>query len=262
MYETENLIYVQLQKTGSTHIAKMLAEILNGSAPKDGPGKHSRATQAQINSGKTILASIRNPWDWYVSLWTFGCIGKGGLRNQALQKTQPEWGNSYTDWERVYSNKNDTDLFREWLRMVFNPTNAALIRYGPQKVWIPENVGFMTYRYARLCWQENPSLKSSKPSKELPDLLDVDALNCYVHDFIRLDQLEEDLCRVINTFRPLGPKEERRIHTAEPTNSSQRSHPLSLYYDQESIEAVRTHDALIIEKFGYKPPLAPHVNTP
>ena len=39
MYETEQLIFVQMQKTGSTHIAKILAEIFKGPPSKRRQGE-------------------------------------------------------------------------------------------------------------------------------------------------------------------------------------------------------------------------------
>jgi hypothetical protein len=75
MFITDKLIYIQMPKTGSTHIALLLSQIFDGKEAE----KHIAASKDQINSGVYLLSSIRNPWDWYLSLWTFGVQGNGSL---------------------------------------------------------------------------------------------------------------------------------------------------------------------------------------
>ena len=71
-----------MQKTGCTHIASLLSRLFDG----EQIGKHNAASDNQINSDAYFLSSIRNPWDWYLSLWTFGVQGNGGLMHRLTNK--------------------------------------------------------------------------------------------------------------------------------------------------------------------------------
>ena len=66
MFVAQGLIYLELQKTGGTHIRRLL-ERYTGGKPV---GKHNRLPAG--SDADFIIGSIRNPWDWYVSLWAYG----------------------------------------------------------------------------------------------------------------------------------------------------------------------------------------------
>jgi len=82
MFKGDELIYIQIQKTGCTHIASLLSMLFNGEIIE----KHNTTTPEQIKSTKYILSSIRNPWDWYLSLWTYGVQGNGALMQRLTKK--------------------------------------------------------------------------------------------------------------------------------------------------------------------------------
>jgi hypothetical protein len=278
MYETEELIFVQMQKTGSTHIASLLAEVFQAGQPNQGLGKHWPASAKQLSSGKVIAASIRNPWDWYVSLWSFGAEGKGGLRsrlcsqdkiytNSHVAKKSPgterclpsnqqhkdAWSNK-NEWDIVYSDKTSIHLFRRWLKMILNPVYSSKLGEEYHQNEAAQNYGFMTHRYLRLCCCGKPSYDTNKIMQYYPDLKSFDEANCYINHFIRLESLSQDVCRLITKFRPLSDADMLRIHQARPLNSSTRTHSLSRYYDEPSTKLVMQRDELIINKFGYNPP--------
>ena len=72
MFVSDKLVYLQMQKTASTHIAKTLAAVVGGE-------QHLQHKRLAIDpAGRLVVASIRNPWSWYVSLWAYGCRGGGG----------------------------------------------------------------------------------------------------------------------------------------------------------------------------------------
>ena len=123
MFISDKLIYLDLQKTGCTHVRKLLGKIpsLNGSLYR----KHNSLDDldARIIVGKRqasalIAGNIRNPWDWYVSLWAFGCMEKGGFYKKAIQKNYWYKGPKKSTqiksiWRRVYADANDPKLFQE-----------------------------------------------------------------------------------------------------------------------------------------------------
>src|SRR6476619_6662167 len=75
MFISDRIVFLELQKTGCTHIRDLLRELVGGQLV----GKHNQARRRLFIEGKSFLGSIRDPWDWHVSLWAFGCQGKGSV---------------------------------------------------------------------------------------------------------------------------------------------------------------------------------------
>ena len=75
MLISDKIVFVELQKTGSTHIKRLLKEIVGGK----NDGKHNVPTPELLDSGKTFIGSVRDPWGWYLSLWSYGCQQQGEL---------------------------------------------------------------------------------------------------------------------------------------------------------------------------------------
>ena len=82
MFISDPLIYIQMQKTGCTHIASLLSGLFDGEIV----GKHNAADETQLQSNRYFISSTRNPWDWYLSLWTFGVQGNGQLMQFLTRK--------------------------------------------------------------------------------------------------------------------------------------------------------------------------------
>ena len=74
IFISEKLVYLALQKTGSTQIRHLLTSIIPGELI----GTHNRLP-VNLSPKRIAVGSIRNPWAWYVSLWAFGCLGRGGF---------------------------------------------------------------------------------------------------------------------------------------------------------------------------------------
>ena len=97
MFVSEKIVFIQLQKTGCTHIAKLLSNLLEGRHI----GKHNRATPELFTNQRSFLGSIRDPWEWYVSLWAYGCDKKGRIYQRVTKRKGDlrgrEWANNQLD---------------------------------------------------------------------------------------------------------------------------------------------------------------------
>lgn len=265
MFVSDRFIYVQMQKTGCTHIASLLERI----CPGETVGKHNRATAEQQASGRCFISSTRNPWDWYLSLWTYGAQGRGGIASkltrrhwrgplrQALRNPAhgiPALINEYrkdiAGWQRSYQRSDDVDSFRHWLRMVHDPKNFHDLVPGASISGLAPKVGLMTYRYIGLCWKAPELLNTTT---ELSSLKELDASNCYIDSFIRQESLEDDLWRTLDSLNLVSEADHPTVYGAQKENTSHRPRSIQDYYDAQSIELVRRRDALLIEKFGYRP---------
>ena len=270
MFQCDQLIYIQMQKTGCTHIASLLSSLFNG----EQIGKHNAATADQITSNRYFISSIRNPWDWYLSLWTFGVQGNGALMHRLTENRRlfrslksvirnpirmypcllHELSRDANLWRDVYDRSDNVESFRKWLNLMHSPKNSIFLgeKYGDTAV--TNFCGFMTYRYLYLCCQNVRELYKFGSISNYTDLVEFEKSNCYIDFFIRQESLESDLCEAVEKVRPLKQKEKEFIYGAKKANTSKRSLLISDYYDNKSIEIIRSRDRLLIDKFNYSPP--------
>lgn len=269
MFKCDELIYIQMQKTGCTHIAALLSGLFDGRMI----GKHNAATPAQIATTPYFISSIRNPWDWYVSLWTYGLQGKGALMHRLTRRrlreplaalfSDPlggagaladELSKDTGKWRGAYARDQDGESFRSWLRMIHEPGNRNLLGEGYGSTGIAGFCGFMTYRYLYLCCRNAALLKKRGAVTDPDALAAFERENCYIDFFIKQESLEQNFCEAVEKVRPLTPEERQRILNSPKTNTSRRKLTTADYYDRETIDLVRNRDRLLIEKFGYQPP--------
>jgi len=246
LFITDKLIYIQMQKTGCTHIASLLSKIFDG----EQIGKHNPASDKQIKTNDYFISSIRNPWDWYLSLWTFGVQGGGGLADRLTNKIK-----NTSLWKEVYSDSTDVELFRRWLKLIHTPSNSGYLNKEYGRTAIIDFCGFMSYRYLRLCCLEPRKLDDQRLISNFTDLTQFEAEACYIDFFIRQESLEKDFLKAIEKIRPLKQEEKDSVFSAEKVNISKRPFKISQYYDSESIELIYNRDKLLIDKFGYVPPI-------
>ncbi|MES1942896.1 hypothetical protein PC39_02185 [Salinisphaera sp. PC39] len=270
MFESERLIYIQMQKTGCTHIAAVLSRLFDGRSI----GKHNAATQMQLRSGKFFISSIRNPWDWYVSLWSYGVQGNGALMRrlarrdpvQALADIRKDpirlfklpylaWAKDIGTWRGVYDRSDNVASFRRWLKLIHEPRNRPFLAEGAGDPALSGRIGFMTARYLDLCCRKPEQLGRPGFISDYRDLEGFDRERCYIDYFIRQEALEEGLCEAIERIRPLTPDERELVFRSSKSNTSRRSFAVADYYDEETTALVANRDRLLIEKFGYVPPL-------
>lgn len=271
MFESKELIYIQMQKTGCTHIASLLSDLFDGTQTK---GKHNGATQEQIESDKFFISSIRNPWDWYLSLWTYGVQGEGGLWGRLTQrvlfpylktiafkpkssflKIRHELFKDVNFWRPLYHSSDDIDAFRKWISLINQPIHSFQLGEGYDSTTLPNLCGYMTYRYFYLCCRCLEDLKDLHLMHYYSNLVEFDERNCYIDYFIRQESLEDDFCNAVEKVRSLTQTERDRIYSAKKTNTSKRVLTISDYYDAETIDIVHNREKLLVDKFDYAPPV-------
>jgi len=270
MFECDQLVYVQMQKTGCTHITSLLSQLFEGRHI----GKHYPASEEQISSQKYFLSSIRNPWDWYVSLWTYGVQGNGGLRQRLTEDRKlfrsflktirnplkersaffDEWSRDVKSFRKLYDRDDNVESFRRWLAMIHNPANQRFLGEEYRETVIAEFCGFMTYRYLRLCCRNRSVLDDRRLVSSHRDIVTFDQENCYIDFFIRQESLEQDFCEAVENVRPHSKQEKESIFAAGKSNTSSRALTVLEYYDSQSIELVAKREKFLIDKFGYSPP--------
>lgn len=268
MFKSDRLVYLQLQKTGSTHITSLLSEILDGNQYT----KHMRPPAPIHNEDKYIIGSIRNPWDWYVSLWSFGCQNNGGFYKRLTSriltglyipryplKSIVSFINELTKpiekWQYLYSDWKDPELFRNWLRLIFEQKRKYDLKekYGFSP--ISEYGGFLTYRYMYLYSKDLKKIYSNKYIGNPAQLKEFDKTNNMLDFIIQNENLEKDLIDVLQKMNiPLKNKDIQKINSSKKTNTSKRSKNLQQYYDKDSSELIKNREKFLIEKYDYQAP--------
>ena len=72
MIEYEKFIYLDMYKTGSTYVDSLLRKLIEGKPVRR--TRHAPITAGRPffwKRGKYAFATVRNPWDWYVSMWAY-----------------------------------------------------------------------------------------------------------------------------------------------------------------------------------------------
>src|SRR5271154_7244887 len=186
MFQCDQLIYIQMPKTGCTHIAALLSELFDGRQI----GKHNAATEDQIASNEYFVSSIRNPWDWYLSLWTFGVQGNGAFMHRLTKRHFShciksaikhlkrasvslfhELEKDVKSWRNVYDRSHNVESFRKWLKLMHNSSNSHFLGEGYGDTVIADFCGFMTYRYLYLCCRNLVELNDLKIIASYADLV-------------------------------------------------------------------------------------------
>jgi hypothetical protein len=278
MFLSEKLVFLELQKTGSSHIVQLLEKTLDGSVI----GKHDPPSKQLFAQPRTYVGSIRNPWEWYVSLWAYGCDNRGALYKRVtkagkgatksirrkIKKTISEcraWlrdpcyytfqvlNNRYRnplEWRLSYSDPDDPKGFRDWLRMIHGSRHRHDIADFYGNCALSNFAGLLTYRYLRLfCRNDFSGIQTAAELREF------ERKNCYINYFIRNENLEGDFFTALDTAGlTISEDKKNLVYAARRTNTSSKKHPAAYYYDDETIDLVRIRDQLLIDKFGYAAP--------
>ena len=83
----KNILYFELHKTACSHTINILHSIPSIEAKAFGKHNCYNDVPKEIIGdfeSKIKMGNVRNPWDWYVSLWAFGCMKKGGLFDKVI----------------------------------------------------------------------------------------------------------------------------------------------------------------------------------
>lgn len=260
MFISNDLVFVELHKTACTHIGKLLASIANGIQD----GKHNSPSPTILSSKRKFVGSIRNPWDWYVSLWAYGCDKKGRIYNFT---TRPLSINEISglatisaslntncrkpeQWQRCYSDVHSTSAFHDWLYMMNDKHywNDFGEGYGVSPV--ARFAGLLTYRYINLFCKHVPATITS-----INDLVEYEGRNCFIDHFIRMESLEDDFISVLKLCGVhLSETQKKSIYSKNKTNTSSARKETAYYYSDETMKLVRERESLIIDKFLYASP--------
>lgn len=276
MFVSDRIVFLELHKTGCTHIRNLLLELVGGRLE----GKHNQAAAALFTPGRIFLGSVRNPWDWYLSLWAYGCDGKGvvhgnttrdGLRlrgrgwrtdpGAALRELlQAGRNRNAPRWRRTYRDVDDAGAFRDWLQMVHDPDTRADVGDGYGAAPMSSFAGLLTWRHTRLFCARSDEADALQAIASPGALEHRQRHHCFIDAFIRNEHLEHDLLEALDGAGIAVSAAVRRDLLQRPrTNTSSRTRDSGHYYDAASERLVGQRDGLLVGRFGYAPRTGPLV---
>jgi hypothetical protein len=261
--------FIEMPRTASTHVVRLLRDLPG----VERVGQHQPAPPEIARSGRPFFATIRNPWDWYVSQWTIGCGRTGTLYAIATRDARrvdagPAVGATFdpTPWRRVYSDRSarDVGLFRDWLRLLFDPeaTATALPRaFGRSDLRL--YAGWYSYMYLKLFCGDLDFLHRTGALPNAQSMeLQVNKRR-YVSLFARTENLGRELVAVLDEVEfPMDAGSRAALAAAPPSNQSHRALRLDAYYDEPTRNLVADRDELILRlHYPERSPTAPFDGT-
>lgn len=270
MLISDKLLFLELQKTGSSHIRKVLSEVLKGRYRMTNQHNTYDSIDKEVLGNfenKVKLGSIRNPWDWYVSEWSFGCMHKGHLYKYTTNNYNLRtlygfksllhkiyYRKIFQDtkiWKQVFSDVNNVENFRRWLHLILLDDKIGVGEQYKESV-ISKQVGFLTFRYIKLFTYNGRHVVKSL--KTFEDLLHHDNTQNFMNVVVKNENIHEELIQQADTLFLDKQKLNEVIekYKQKRTNSSERSSTYQPYYDEKSRKLVADKERFIINKYNYE----------
>ena len=229
MLRTDKWIYYDLEKTGCTYLDKKLRKICNVSkffVTK----KHERP---QVHYSIPKLLTIRDPFLWYFSLWSYGLDGKGSFAKR-LSKIAPHIS------ELAYK-ENSKDSFSYFLDFALSCSHYSP-RLALGKSAIPFSCDIYTTRIITMLvaadhlkgFSENLAADLSKDSitkalnPYMPDILmRTSTLNQDFHQYARSGKLE--FLNLKQDWDQVLPLEDKPRNASKLSSSNMLQDKVNLY---------------------------------
>jgi hypothetical protein len=239
MLEFEDFVYLDVQKTASTFIKEFLREFARGAEVDH----HRHMPVNSYNPKKAYIISCRDPLSYYLSLYSFGCIGKGGL---AIRLNKKNMGHLYD---------GTADGFTSWLNLILDPQTSQQYLSGFDKHRILDFVGVQTLRFLTLAFPAPLEVFSTLNSKDdVSARLKTDGLMDVV---LKTETLTSDLATLTSgryggMFKDPAAAE-RYLAKGKKKNRSAKLDIDPAALPPEILSLIRDREWLFFEALGYQP---------
>ena len=251
MIEYDSFIYLDVYRTGSSHVLGLLASISREKCVR--AYRHAALTKAHplgFVAGKRVFTTVRNPWDWYVSLWAYGCDGKSAIRRYLAAHIGER------ELAELYDKSDAAPSFRRWLHLMHDPVmlQRLMKEHLPQSGLAPV-IGLYTYRFLRVTTRwPRLLLRRALIGNPADALRHHQRFRAY-HEVLRTESLDDDLAGFVSRnpkwFRPEAAA---IIGKASISRQNASDRPLAAYrdyYDDESARLVGIRDQFFSAAFGF-----------
>ena len=185
MHDFGPLVYMDIQKTGSTFVSAFLKEACL--LEEQGKTKHG-TMHGKYNPESFYFISVREPVSCYTSLFRYGLDKRGGFF-KALRKA---------GFKSLY--QDDSASFNKWIEFVSSPENAEILGNKYEKVHDSVGLGLLSYRIFILSVEQ--------PYKKLANIDTYDKLmsvyerNNIIKHVVKNESLNADLMDLSTVILP------------------------------------------------------------
>ena len=269
MFISDKLCFVEFGKTGCSFIREVLKEnIKSGQLTKI----HDPITSDVLNSNRLKIGSIRNPYDWYISLWSFGCSMKkkdplysnltslrlnpkrlGNIKTNKIRKIfffVDQFKKNLKFNKNLYSDSLDIDNFKKWIQILLDSKNKNFISEHYSISNTNKFIGYMTYHYLIKFTDHKFHHKFFNSNlKNIDDIKSFYHNYSYIDYFIRFEDLKNSIINLFKNNKIIF--NEKELSYKKPVNKSHRLPKIEDYYDKETKELVEHYDKLIFDLHNY-----------
>jgi hypothetical protein len=234
-----NVFYGDMPKTASSYIMDFLKDNLRD--PKGENSKRHGKTDEPLTSDQFCFVSVREPTAQYVSLYRYGCDGKGGLHDKLRAAGVAE---------RFY--RGDVASFEAWAAFVLDPANAKALD-GRYAAMSPALYGFMTFRYLILAMPA--------PIKLLKDIHDKETVrvtlaeHSFVGSHVKTESLKDDMVTLcdggLKPYLKNRPAALEWLHRDRMKNKSKTPAFSLKDVGTGTLHRIREREWLLYEALGY-----------
>lgn len=256
MIEYEKFIYLDMYKTGSTYVVSLLNRLMPTKPVRS--FRHAPLTRGRPfnwKQGKYAFATVRNPWDWYVSMWAYSIQQPNVLFFRDVRSVLgPE------EAKKLFDPENPKESFAIWLKSINDPVFLKKVMTGHpySRSSVNRFLGFYSYRFIRVTtphpalflhrwymWNTSRAIAHQKRWAIYDRVFKSETLTEDFSDFVLENQ---ERCG----FKPNARGILKR-NAPTPKNTSNRTlRSYRDYYTPELRDLVAKRDRLLIELFGYE----------
>lgn len=258
MFLTKDYCYIDKNKTASVYVNKVLKQLNNG----DYYFRHHEIPSLEIINSKEIIkfGTVRDPWEWYVSLWSYACKKQGmvGVYNnltkfkplssygrvdnviEAFLCKQKDWLclNLRVNTRRLFSDPRSVKNFREWLQIILDQRYAAVVDYPRFHSGLYKHSGLWTKQMLKFYFVNNHFERNRlTTSDDLNQLMKT----CFIDDFISVDNIDLNLTKF---FVKYG------FHSGQEFTGASRSNVSSeklQFYDNSTYDLVYENEKIMLD---------------
>ena len=256
MIEYEKFIYLDVYKTGSTYVVSLLDRLMASKPVRS--FRHAPLTRGRPffwKQGKYAFATVRNPWDWYVSMWAYSIEQPNVLFFRDVRAVLGEEGS-----KALFDPEKPKESFALWLKSLSDPDFLRKVMRGHpySRSSLNSFLGFYSYRFIRVT-TPHPSLFLHRWYMWNMDRAIAHQKHAAIYDRVfKSETLTKDFSQFVLDnrdrlgFKPNAAQILER-QAATPKNTSHRTlNSYRDYYTDELRDLVASRDRLLIELFGYE----------
>jgi hypothetical protein len=256
MIEYEKFIYLDMYKTGSTYVVGLLNKLMPEKPVRS--LRHAPLTKGRPfnwKQGKYAFATVRNPWDWYVSMWAYSIQQPNVLFFRDVRSVLGEKGS-----KELFDAENPKESFGRWLRALSDPAFLKVVMKGHpySRSSVSTFLGFYSYRFIRVT-TPHPSIFLRRWYIWNMDRAIAHQKRFAIYDRVfRSETLTEEFSEFVLAnqerfgFKP-NAKGILKRNAPTPKNTSNRTlTSYRDYYTDDLRDLVARRERLLIDLFGYE----------